>query len=114
MQSSNLQNKKDIKGIKLQVKLQDQSQENYKKMHQPFTKKITTGSYTRERQLIILQKKKKHVLFICNKNIKAMEMKNKMKKILKHITNSIRTNKINIMMITIMVIEVMDNNLKKQ
>ena len=43
-----------------------------------------------------------------------MEMKNKMKKILKHITNSIRTNKINIMMITIMVIEVMDNNLKKQ
>ena len=53
-------------------------------------------------------------LVICNKNIKAMEMKNKMKKILKHITNSIRTNKINIMMITIMVIEVMDNNLKKQ
>ena len=110
MQSSNLQNKKDIKGIKLQVKLQ----ENYKKMHQPFTKKITTDSYTRERQPIILQQKKKHVLFICNKNIKAMEMKNKMKKILKHITNSIRTNKINIMMITIMVIEVMDNNLKKQ
>ena len=31
MQSFNLQNKKDIKGIKLQVKLQDQSQENYKK-----------------------------------------------------------------------------------
>ena len=105
---------KDIKGIKQQVKLQDQLQENYKKMHQPFTKKITTDSYTRERQLIILQQKKKHVLFICNKNIKAKEMKKKLKKILKHITNSIRTNKINIMMIKIMVTEVMDNNLKKQ
>jgi len=114
MQSSNLQNKKDIKGIKLQVKLQDQSQENYKKMHQPFTKKITTGSYTRERQLIILQQKKKHVKFTCNKEIMGKEMRSKLKKILRHIINSIRTNRINIMMITIIVVELMHNNLMKQ
>ena len=44
----------------------------------------------------------------------AKKMKNKLKKILKHIINSIRMNRINIMMIKIMAIELMDNNLMKQ
>jgi hypothetical protein len=46
MQSFNPQNKKDIKGIKPQVKWQDQSQANCKKTHQLFTKKTTMASYT--------------------------------------------------------------------
>jgi hypothetical protein len=113
MQNFNLQNKKDIKGIKQQVKLQDQSQANCKKMLQLFTKKITTASYTSELQLIILQQKIKLGLFICNKEIMAKEMKSKLKKISKNTINSIKTNKINIMKITIMVIELKDNNLMK-
>jgi hypothetical protein len=46
MRNFNLQNRKDTKDIKQQVKLQDLSQENYKKMLQHFMKKITTANYT--------------------------------------------------------------------
>ena len=114
MRNFNLQNRKDTKDIKQQVKLQDLSQENYKKMLQHFMKKITTANYTQGHQLIILQQKKKLVLFICNKETMAKEMKSKLKKILKPTIKSIRTNRIYTMTITIMMIELMDNNLMKQ
>ena len=114
MQNFNLQNKKDIKGIKQRVKLQDQSQVNCKKMLQLFMKKTTTANYTLEHQLIILQQKKKLVLFICKKEITAKEMKSKQKKILKLTIKNIRMKRINIMTITIMMIGLMDNNLMKQ
>ena len=114
MQNFNLQNKKDIKGIKQRVKLLDRSQVNCKKMLQLYMKKTTMDNYTQEHQLIILQQKKKLALFICKKEITAKEMKSKQKKILKLIIKVIKMNRINIMTITIMMIELMDNNLMKQ
>ena len=73
-------------------------------------------SYMKERKLIILQQKTKLELYICNKEIMATEIKNKMKKILKNTISSISKNKINMMKITIIKIrlELTEKYLMKQ